>query len=447
MQQILNTISNQETSEEYSVTEISNRIKSLVEANIGFVKVKGEISGFKQAGSGHAYFNLKDNNSVLACTCWKSSLARIQMKLEDGVEIVASGKISTYAGQSRYQLSVENATKGGVGNLMKLLMELKEKLTKEGIFDESKKKKLPFLPKKLGIITSISGAVIKDILHRVKDRFPVKVVIWPVTVQGETAASEVSKAIDGFNTMDEKPDVLIVARGGGSIEDLWPFNEEIVVRAAYRSSIPLISAVGHETDFTLLDFVADVRAPTPTAAAEFAVPVLSDLKNTIQNYITILAKRLQTYISYRYNVLTIYANSLNFEKFALQKQQYIDDVSIRLTEMMHLFLRLKVMKFNNYSMARIAPNKLISSLQKELLSVGKSMEKAMINFYRDKKSIIQLYNSLLENLDIQKVLKRGFAIVKQNNKAIESITNIEQNKNIDIQMKDGKIKALVSGIG
>ncbi|CAN0577409.1 unnamed protein product, partial [Ectocarpus sp. 12 AP-2014] len=277
---------------EFSVSEISGKIKWLLENELGIVKIKGEVSGLKIAASGHGYFSLKDNNAVLAATCWRHNLARANFKLEEGLEVVVTGKITAYAGQSKYQISVESIEPAGSGAFMKILKERRAKLEQEGLFSKDHKQKLPYFPKKIGIITSISGAVIKDIIHRITDRCHTHLVIWPVAVQGENSAAEVSNAIDEFNKLDTKhrPDLLIVARGGGSIEDLWSFNEENVVRSTYNSKIPIISAVGHETDYTLIDLAADVRAPTPTAAAEFAVPVAADLKYTLD----VLGSRMYT---------------------------------------------------------------------------------------------------------------------------------------------------------
>ena len=263
---------------EYSVSEIANALKRTVEDAFPFVRVRGEISGLKVAASGHVYFDLKDDKAVLNAIIWKQSARAIRLRPEQGLEVVATGRITTYPGSSRYQLIVEQLELAGIGALMAMLEERKKRLAAEGLFEAARKKKLPFLPEIVGVVTSPTGAVLRDIMHRLNDRFPRRVLLWPVAVQGEKAAAEIAAAIKGFNAMTaNRPDVLIVARGGGSIEDLMAFNEEIVVRAAAASAIPLISAVGHETDTTLIDFASDRRAPTPTAAAEMAVPLRSDL--------------------------------------------------------------------------------------------------------------------------------------------------------------------------
>ncbi len=265
-----------------SVGELSNAIKRTLEGDFAHVRVQGEISGAKRAGSGHWYFRLKDDKAVIDAVLWRGHAGRLQTLPEDGLEVVATGRVTTYEGRSVYQLVVEALEPAGVGALLKLLEERRKKLAAEGLFDPDRKRPLPYLPEVIGVVTSPTGAVIRDILHRLRDRFPRHVLVWPIRVQGQGAAEEAAAAIRGFNSLPAggavpRPDVLIVARGGGSLEDLWAFNEEIVVRAAAASDIPLISAVGHETDTTLIDYASDRRAPTPSAAAEMAVPVRSDL--------------------------------------------------------------------------------------------------------------------------------------------------------------------------
>ena len=268
---------------EYSVSEISLALKRTVEDTFGHVRVRGEISGYRGPhSSGHAYFALKDDKAKLEAVIWRTSMARLRFRPEEGMEVIAIGKLTTFPGSSKYQIVIETLEPAGIGALMALLEERRRKLAAEGLFDQARKRPLPYLPRVIGVVTSPTGAVIRDILHRLADRFPVHVLVWPVRVQGETSAGEVAAAIAGFNALPldgkiPRPDLLIVARGGGSLEDLWGFNEEIVVRAAAASDIPLISAVGHETDTTLIDFASDLRAPTPTGAAEMAVPVRSEL--------------------------------------------------------------------------------------------------------------------------------------------------------------------------
>ena len=267
---------------EYTVSELSRALQHSIEEKFAFVRVRGEISGYKRHSSGHCYLALKDSDAVLDAVCWRTMAMRLGIKPEDGMEVVCIGRLTTFAGRSKYQLIIDTIELAGVGALLKLLEDRRRRLAAEGLFAPERKKKLPFLPDVIGIVTSPSGAVIRDILHRLSDRFPRRVLLWPVAVQGEGAATQVAAAIHGFNRLPERgavprPQLIIVARGGGSLEDLMAFNEEIVVRAAALSAIPLISAVGHETDTTLIDYASDRRAPTPTAAAEMAVPVRLDL--------------------------------------------------------------------------------------------------------------------------------------------------------------------------
>ena len=268
---------------EFTVSELSSALRRTVEDAYGHVRVRGEISGFRGPhSSGHCYFALKDDSAKIEAVIWKTAHARMRFKPQEGLEVIATGRLTTYPGSSKYQIVIEALEPAGVGALMALMEERKRKLAAEGLFDEARKQLLPWLPAVIGVVTSPTGAVIRDILHRLQDRFPRRVLVWPVRVQGEGSAEQIAAAIRGFNALPEggripRPDLLIVARGGGSLEDLWSFNEEIVVRAAADSMIPLISAVGHETDVTLIDFAADKRAPTPTAAAEMAVPVRSEL--------------------------------------------------------------------------------------------------------------------------------------------------------------------------
>ncbi len=292
-----------------TVSEISGALKRVVEDRFGYVRVRGEISGFKRAASGHVYLTLKDDKAVLDGVMWKGNAARLGFAAEDGIEVVVSGKLTTYPGRSKYQVVIDKMELAGEGALMQLFEKLKARLQSEGLFDRDRKRPTPFLPQTIGVVTSPTGSVIRDILHRLSDRCPSHVIVWPVLVQGDGAASQIAGAINGFSNMPgdgpvTRPDLVIVARGGGSIEDLWSFNEEEVVRAIAGSSIPVISAVGHETDTTLSDYAADVRAPTPTAAAEMAVPVRAEwlatladskarLSRSVQRGLTTAQERLQ----------------------------------------------------------------------------------------------------------------------------------------------------------
>jgi exodeoxyribonuclease VII large subunit len=266
-----------------SVSELAGALKRMVEDSFSHVRLRGEISGYKRAASGHVYLTLKDDRAVIDAVIWKGPAAQIPFRPEDGIEVIATGRLTTYPGRSKYQIVIDRLELAGEGALMMLLEKLKAKLGAEGLFDPARKVPLPYLPQVIGVVTSPTGAVIRDILHRLEDRCPTRVIVWPVLVQGQGAAEQVAAAVQGFSAMAPggpvpRPDLVIVARGGGSIEDLWAFNEEVVVRAVAQCTIPIISAVGHETDTTLCDYAADIRAPTPTAAAEIAVPVRADLR-------------------------------------------------------------------------------------------------------------------------------------------------------------------------
>lgn len=277
-----------------SVGELSSKLKRMVEGEFGHVRLRGEISGYKRVASGHAYLALKDESAVIDGVMWKGSAGALAFQPQDGIEVIATGRLTTYPGRSKYQIVIDRMELAGAGALMALFEKLRAKLAGEGLFDAGRKKPLPYLPRVIGVVTSPTGAVIRDILHRLEDRCPTHVLVWPVKVQGDGAAAEIAAAVRGFDALPAagspdagpvpRPDLVIVARGGGSIEDLWAFNEEVVVRAVAACSIPIISAVGHETDTTLCDHAADRRAPTPTAAAEIAVPVLAELRHTVASH-------------------------------------------------------------------------------------------------------------------------------------------------------------------
>lgn len=284
---------------EFSVSELAGTLKRTIEETFGHVRVRGELGRVTVAKSGHCYLDIKDDRAVINSIIWKGVMGRLSLRPEEGMEVIVTGKLTTYPGRSNYQLIIDSLELAGAGALMALYEKRKKALAAEGLFDEDRKTALPFMPKTIGVVTSPTGAVIRDILHRIEDRFPAHVLVWPVLVQGDRAAEQIAAAITGFNHGEgfPRPDVLIVARGGGSMEDLWCFNEEIVARAAAASDIPLISAVGHETDWTLIDYVADYRAPTPTGAAEIAVPVLEDWQDTLTDYGLRLSRGLRRNLS------------------------------------------------------------------------------------------------------------------------------------------------------
>ncbi len=413
---------------EFSVSEISFAIKNTMEGTFSHVRVRGEISGFKRHTSGHLYFSLKDEKSVLNCVAWRGSSATYKKELADGVEMICTGRISTFPGRSNYQLVVESVEVAGLGALMALLEKRKQQLMKEGLFDEARKKALPSFPSCIGVITSPTGAVIKDILHRLEDRFPVHVILWPVAVQGEGAAEQVTEAIDGFNNLPDnirKPDVIIVARGGGSIEDLWTFNEEIVVRAAARSKIPLISAVGHETDTTLIDFASDMRAPTPTAAAEIATPVRSELLEGLMEVEKRMFTGIMRYIEELKTHLKAAAAALLSPRQMLENMtQKLDDFSERLVQAIPVLLERKREKLLT----------LIAALSPMHIS----------NMIKNDETKLKGLARLLDSFHYEKVLERGFALIwDNNNKPITSTVNLSGT--VSIQLKDGSKKAVVDG--
>jgi len=319
-----------------SVGELAHRLKRVVEGEFGRVRVRGEISGYKRAASGHAYLALKDDRAVIDGVIWKGQAAGLAFKPQDGVEVIATGRLTTYPGRSRYQIVIDRLELAGQGALMALLERLRTQLAGEGLFDRDRKRPLPYLPRVIGVVTSPTGAVIRDILHRLEDRCPTHVIVWPVKVQGDGAAAEVAAAVLGFDALPEggavpRPDLVIVARGGGSVEDLWAFNEEAVVRAVADCRIPLISAVGHETDTTLCDHAADLRAPTPTAAAEMAVPVLADLALTVETHGARLTRLARRYVERGRERLEAQARLLPRRDAILGPQrQRLDELGARL---------------------------------------------------------------------------------------------------------------------
>lgn len=321
---------------EYTVSEISGAVKRVIEGEFGRVRVRGEVGRVSRPSSGHMYFDLKDQGAVIAAVSWKGQVARMQVRPEEGMEVIATGRLTTFPGQSKYQLIVDTVEPAGAGALMAMLEARRKALAAEGLFDAGRKRPLPWLPEVIGVVTSPSGAVIRDILHRLRERFPRRVLIWPVAVQGQACAPEVARAIRGFNALPEggaipRPDLIIVARGGGSLEDLWGFNEEIVVRAAAESRIPLISAVGHETDTTLIDHASDRRAPTPTAAAEIAVPVRAELAARLGEAGVRMARAAQARLDHRSQRLSDLSRALGRpEALTAPARQRFDLVSDRL---------------------------------------------------------------------------------------------------------------------
>lgn len=433
-----------------SVAELSNALKRVVENSFDHVRVRGEISGCKIASSGHVYFDLKDEKAVLNTICWRGIAAKLPVMPENGMEVICTGRISTYAGRSNYQLIVEYVELSGAGALAAMLEKRKEEFIKEGLFLEKYKKDIPYLPQTIGIITSPSGAVIRDILHRLNDRFPVKVLVWGVLVQGRGAETQIADAITGFNKLSDNniPDLLIVARGGGSMEDLWCFNETAVVRAAFASKIPLISAIGHETDFTLLDFVADKRAPTPTAAAEMAVPVRSELILTIDESARRLKQQVFLQLNNYQEKINLVARGLISPKQSVEmRMQRLDEWGERLQI---AFLQL----FNNKQkiLIQYATNLNINTLQQKIENADYKLqilnEKIAIFYqtYLDKLQYrLDALIRILEGLSHQSVLKRGYAYLSKidSQETISKIAELKKTATIEVHLQDGSTKMTI----
>lgn len=410
---------------QFSVSEISFAIKKTVENTFAKVRVKGEIFGCKRADSGHYYLSLKDENALLSAVCWKGVAMGLPVKPEDGIEVVATGRITTFSGKSSYQLVIENLEVAGTGALLKLLEERRKKFAAEGLFDVAHKKALPYLPEVIGVVTSPTGAVIRDIIHRVTDRFPRRVIVWPAQVQGEGAADQIAAAINGFNKIASggllpRPDVLIVARGGGSLEDLWCFNEEAVVRAVYNSDIPIVSAVGHETDTMLIDYAADVRAPTPTGAAEFVVPVRSELAAKLMLQGSRMVNSIHRLYQENKNLLDGLVRGIpNLEQILSDNVQKLDDKVERLN-----------LAFKNYV------------TQKEnALNLNEIKPIYITNIVEKKSESLQNLSLRLESVSVESVLRRGFAWVKnQRGKTVYNSGEALRSHELEITFADGRIK-------
>jgi exodeoxyribonuclease VII large subunit len=414
---------------EVTVSELSLGLKRVLEDTFGFVRVRGELGKVTYHSNGHVYLDLKDDKACIAGVVWRSASSKIKLKLEMGLEVVATGRITTYAPQSKYQLVIESIEPAGAGALMALLEERKKKLQAEGLFDEARKKPLPYLPRVIGVVTSPTGAVIRDILHRLTDRFPRRVLVWPVRVQGETCAAEVAAAIEGFNALEvggavPRPDVLIVARGGGSLEDLWGFNEDIVARAAAASEIPLISAVGHETDFTLIDFVSDRRAPTPTAAAELAVPVRAELLAATASHAARLSGCLRRYFDRLKSELRGLARGVpSLDAILSMPRQRLDTLGGRLPRALRANAHQHRVEFTRAA-GRLTPSSLRAKLER----------------WRDR---VRSCAQLVEAYSYHKVLNRGFALVRDAAGApIRAAAAVTAGDRLEIEFSDGRIGAV-----
>jgi exodeoxyribonuclease VII large subunit len=442
---------------EYSVSELAFALKRTVESAYGLVRLRGEISGFRgQHNSGHCYFTLKDEKACIDAVIWRSSFQRLRFKPEQGLEVVATGRLTTYPDKSRYQIVIDQIEPAGVGALMALLEQRKRQLAAEGLFDAARKRPLPYLPRIVGVVTSPTGAVIRDILHRLADRFPCHVLIWPVRVQGETCAAEVAAAIHGLNAFVigspvPRPDLIIVARGGGSLEDLWGFNEEIVARAAAASAIPLISAVGHETDWTIIDHVADFRAPTPTAAAEYAVPVRSELLIKVTSCGLRAVGCLTRLIEGRRGFLSALGKGLprRSDILALPRQRF-DGVSgslghaLRANAQAH---RAQLLRAGS----RLRPHLLRNAAtahRSHLGRIARIADGALTSRVARARDRLDARGQLLASLGYHNVLARGFTLVRdQYGRMLRRAGEVTNGESLDIEFADGHLPALATSSG
>lgn len=442
---------------EMSVSELAFSLKRTLEETYGRVRVRGELSGLKLASSGHLYGDLKDEDSNINIVCWKGTMARLSVRPEDGLEVIVTGKMTSYPKNSRYQLVIESLELAGEGALLKMLEDRRKKLAAEGLFDESRKKPLPFLPGVIGVVTSPTGAVIRDIIHRISERFPRHVIVWPVAVQGEGAGAQIAAAIRGFNKIDGKgriprPDLLIVARGGGSLEDLMAFNDEDVVRAAAESRIPLISAVGHETDTTLIDYTADLRAPTPTGAAERAVPVrLNLLAQTTDDGQRLTGSMLRRVRELSARLDTLGAKLGDPSRLLEIRAQSVDILGTKLEHALEKTVARKaallaplqpphprhVLESKNQNVQQAAralrhgfdvtlsqktgalarlmpprPDRLVAERESQLDHLFKNLERSGLGLIKDYEKQLIHASRMLETLSFHKVLERGFAVVR-----------------------------------
>ncbi|ASP36120.1 exodeoxyribonuclease VII large subunit [Labrenzia sp. VG12] len=481
---------------EFSVSEISFSIKRTMEDAFGYVRVRGELGRISRPGSGHIYLDLKDDRAVLSGVIWRGVASKLKIQPEQGLEVIATGKITTFPGQSKYQMVIDALEPAGAGALMALLEERKKKLAAEGLFAEERKRRLPPMPKVIGVVTSPTGAVIRDILHRISDRFPIHVLVWPVRVQGETSGAEVANGIRGFNALAEggpipRPDLLIVARGGGSIEDLWGFNEEAVVRAAAASEIPLISAVGHETDWTLIDLAADLRAPTPTGAAEIAVPVKAELMAMLDDRSRRLNSGLVRFVTGRRTELRAASAALPAPQdlLALPRQKFdnlangleralivstrthrthfqnlagrlsplllsrlsgkarqdLDQISDRQQRALKVAVGQKRQSFAAQA-ARLTPSRLVQQTTlgtERLTGLADRLDRAYLARINQESARLDGLQKLLKSLSYKDVLARGYAVVRDDSgHPVRSAAKVASGSALSIELADGTVDAV-----
>ncbi len=483
---------------EFTVSEISVALKRTVEDAFGNVRVRGEVSGYRGPhSSGHAYFALKDDRARLEAVIWRGTFGKLRFKPEEGMEVIATGRLTTYPGSSKYQIVIENIEPAGAGALMALLEERKKRLAGEGLFDEARKQLLPFMPRVVGVVTSPTGAVIRDIIHRISDRFPLHIVVWPVRVQGETTGQEVSTAVAGFNALPDggpipRPDVLIVARGGGSLEDLWGFNDEAVARAVAASHIPVISAVGHETDWTLIDFVADKRAPTPTGAAEIAVPVKAELEAQLASLGARLRGCASRHLERKVQAVRAASRALPSadQLLALPRRRF-DEAASRLERGLAVAVERKRARFDRARLSPASLSRRAEEARRRLKREGDQLPKCASAYLRARRSTLRETAArlriepvaaharigrdrlsgclrrgdvaiqgtlarertrlsqaarLAESLSHRSILNRGFALVRDaDDRLVKRAAELGIGDAIAIQFADGTVKAVTAG--
>ncbi|MEM6670104.1 MAG: exodeoxyribonuclease VII large subunit [Pseudomonadota bacterium] len=438
---------------EVTVSELSGRIKRTLEDSFGHVRVRGELGRVSRPRSGHVYLDLKDDKAVLGAVIWRGVAQNLRIQPEEGMEVIAEGRLTTYPGQSKYQLVIERLAPAGVGALMAMLEERKKKLAAEGLFAEERKKPIPFLPEVIGVVTSPSGAVIRDILHRLSDRFPRRVLVWPVAVQGEACAPEVARAVEGFNALRHggpvpRPDLLIVARGGGSLEDLWGFNEEAVARAVAASEIPVISAVGHETDTTLIDFVSDQRAPTPTAAAEMAVPVRGELLATLAGLEERRERSLARSLEDRRARVRDLGRALPRAEELLQlPRQRLDAAGERLPRALLACVNAQEVRLGRLA-GRLQPSALtrrIETSSERVQIFAARLGPALSRTSEQARDRFDKLARLLESFSYKATLERGYAAVRGENGVLDSVAKVEAGATLEIEFADGRVDAVAGG--
>jgi len=435
---------------EYEVSQFNALLKEVIESNFDYVRIRGEISDLKNAASGHIYLTLKDQNSVLNATIWNNKTNFLKIMPEVGMEVIVTGKISTYAKSiSTYSINIDNIELAGEGALLKLIEDRKKRLEKKGIFDLIHKKKLPYLPNKIGVITSSTGSVIHDILNRIRERFPIDVDLWPVSVQGANAVENIMVAIQGFNSRfyESKPDIIIIARGGGSTEDLMPFNDEKLALAVFDSLIPIISAVGHETDTTIIDYVSDLRASTPTAAAEKAVPLKSELIQNLQNTSHRLDSSSQNMINLYHSDLLVLSKSLRSPDFVISAfKDKFETINQALTKDIKNYYQNKLNKFVNVINLLRSPKDLYENKKNLLKSISKEIDRIIIDKQRNQKRELNKFNRLLESNSLYKNLNKGYSVIRKSKKIINKSNLINEEDLINIQFLDTAINVKVKKI-